>query len=110
MRKGVTGMDMQNINENLISRFNENKVDLESLKDLKIRNEDIVGKNYVDDESIFNTIDWNSEAANNFKREFKASKKKVSTALSSIQKLFVTLIKQASDDIQAAEKSNTVKV
>ena len=57
---------------------------------------------------IFNSINWSSEAADVFKREFTASKNKINTALSNIQKLFTTLMKQAAEDVQAAESNNTL--
>ena len=60
-------------------------------------------------QNVFNSINWNSEAADIFKREFKAAKVKVSSALNDIQELFTTLMRQASEDIQAAESGNTLK-
>ena len=60
-------------------------------------------------QKVFDSITWNSEAAEVYRREFLESKNKVKSLLADIKKLFETLIKESTEIIEKAESSNTLK-
>jgi uncharacterized protein YukE len=59
-------------------------------------------------ESAFNKIKWQSEASDAFKTKFKKLKSDIVTAFEDIDTQFKKLMTQALNDVQSAEKSNTV--
>ena len=59
-------------------------------------------------ESIFNRITWESEAADKFKSTFKKLKANITQSFSEIQSQFTKLMNQTTQDIESAEKANTV--
>jgi len=59
-------------------------------------------------ESLFNSLNWESEAADRFRQEFLSLKKVTRNAIENIQKLFVTLMAKAGEEMQLAESSNTI--
>lgn len=60
-------------------------------------------------ESTYNKIKWQSDAADAFKTKFKKLKTNIITAFEDINTQFKTLMTQALNDVQNAEKANTVK-
>ena len=66
-------------------------------------------KNKMDTiESIYNKIQWQSEASEAFRVKFKKLKDNITREFENINETFKTLMTQALNDIQSAEKSNTV--
>lgn len=58
-------------------------------------------------DSIFKTIKWESEAATVFKQKFTSLKKDIITSFENIKREFKSLMEQAQQDIEKAEKANT---
>ena len=59
-------------------------------------------------ESIYNQIQWESEASQAFKAKFTKLKSQIISSFENIKSQFAKLMTQAQQDIQAAETSNTV--
>ena len=59
-------------------------------------------------ESIYNQIEWESEASQAFKSKFTKLKSQIISAFDNIKTQFTKLMTQAQQDIQSAETSNTV--
>ena len=60
-------------------------------------------------ESVYNQIDWESEASEAFKAKFTRLKSEIVEAFDDINTKFGELMTQALDDIQSAETANTVE-
>lgn len=60
-------------------------------------------------ESIYNSITWQSEAADAFKAQFTKLKNQIVQAFEDLKSQFTTLMNQTKDDIQATETANTVQ-
>lgn len=59
-------------------------------------------------ESIYNQIQWESEASQAFKAKFTKLKGQIISSFENLKSQFAKLMTQAQQDIQAAETSNTV--
>lgn len=59
--------------------------------------------------SEYSKVKWTSEAAVAFKRKFNTLKTNISKSFDDINSSFTKLMNQAKDDIQRAEKANTVQ-
>lgn len=59
-------------------------------------------------ETAYGKIKWSSEASEAFKTKFNKLKTSINTSFDNINNQFKTLMKQAQDDVQKAESSNTV--
>lgn len=59
-------------------------------------------------ESVFNSITWESEAADAFKAQFTELKEDIVSSFEDLKEQFVTLMEQTQEDIQNAETANTV--
>lgn len=59
-------------------------------------------------EGEFKKISWESEAATAFQSKFNKLKKEIVTSFNDIEKSFTKLMNETKDDIEKAEKSNTV--
>ena len=59
-------------------------------------------------ESIYAKITWESEAAEAFRAKFTALKNEIITSFENINTQFKKLMEQAEQDIENAEKANTV--
>ncbi len=59
-------------------------------------------------EAEYRKITWQSEAAEAFKARFQQLKSEITTSLDNIESDFTKLMNQTVDDIQRAEKANTV--
>lgn len=60
-------------------------------------------------ESIYNSITWQSEAADAFKAQFTKLKNQIVQSFEDLKSQFTTLMNQTKDDIQATENANTVQ-
>ena len=60
-------------------------------------------------ESTYNTIQWQSEAADAFKAKFTKLKSQIISSFENINSQFSTLMEQTLSDIQATENANTVQ-
>lgn len=60
-------------------------------------------------ESVYNGIQWQSEAADAFKAKFTRLKSEIISAFENIDSQFTTLMEQTLSDIQATENANTVQ-
>jgi len=60
-------------------------------------------------ETIYNQIEWQSEAADAFRTKFINLKNDIITSFEEIETQFTTLMEQALQDIQATENANTVQ-
>ena len=60
-------------------------------------------------ETVYNTIQWQSEAADAFKTRFTKLKSEIISAFESIDSQFTTLMEQTLSDIQSTENANTVQ-
>lgn len=58
--------------------------------------------------TTFNKITWTSDAATTFKQDFTKLKNNITASFNSIKTAFNKLVKEATADIEKAEKSNTV--
>ena len=59
-------------------------------------------------ESTYNTIQWQSEAAEAFRAKFTKLKGEIISSFENINSQFTTLMEQTLSDIQATENANTV--
>ena len=59
--------------------------------------------------SEFNKVKWSSEAADAFKAKFNSLKANITSNFDEIQQNFTKLMRQAQEDIEKAESSNTVQ-
>ena len=59
--------------------------------------------------SEFNRVNWSSEAADAFRTKFNSLKSKIDSNFNEIQQNFTKLMRQAQEDIEKAESSNTVQ-
>ena len=59
-------------------------------------------------ESIFNSITWESEAAEAFRSKFNELKETITSSFENIKEEFVTLMEETQEDVQNAETANTV--
>lgn len=59
-------------------------------------------------EAAFKQIKWESEAASIFKQKFTNLKNKMTSSFENIERQFTKLIQQAQQDIEKAEKANTL--
>lgn len=59
-------------------------------------------------ESIYNQIQWESEASQAFKAKFTKLKSQIISSFENIKSQFAKLMTQAQQDVQSAETSNTV--
>ena len=67
-------------------------------------------KNNMDTiESIFNGINWNSEAKDAFQSKFSSLKSQIISALDNINTQYTNLMQAAKADIEGAESANTVE-
>ena len=57
----------------------------------------------------FNKVQWQSEAADAFKNKFNTLKRDIITSFEKIETMFGELISKALQDVQEAEKANTVQ-
>lgn len=60
-------------------------------------------------EARFNEVQWESEAAENFRAKFATLKNNIVTSFETIKGDFVRLMTEAQNDIQSAESANTVQ-
>lgn len=60
-------------------------------------------------ESVYNRITWTSDAATAFEAKFNTLKKNITESFDNITRQFKELMSQTIDDIDAAEKANTVQ-
>ena len=60
-------------------------------------------------ESVYRTIEWESEAAIVYGTTFKNLKEKLMTSFNDLKKQFAELMIQAEQDVEQAEKANTVQ-
>lgn len=60
-------------------------------------------------ESIYKTIQWESEAATAYTSKFTRLKEEIITSFNDLKKQFAELMLQAEEDIEQAEKANTVQ-
>lgn len=66
-------------------------------------------KGYMEDiMNTFNTIDWISDARDNYQTQLTSLKSEIVGALDGINSQFTTLMQEASADMQAAENANNV--
>ncbi len=59
-------------------------------------------------ETAFKQIKWESEAASIFKQKFTSLKTKIASSFENIESQFTKLMQQAQQDIEKAEKANTL--
>lgn len=60
-------------------------------------------------ESVYNQVQWDSEAADAFRSKFTKLKNDIISAFENIDSQFTTLMEQTLSDIQATESANTVQ-
>ena len=60
-------------------------------------------------QGVFDNVSWNSEAAEAFRSKFASIKSNIVSSFENINVSFVNLMKQTEEDIQAAERANTVQ-
>ena len=59
-------------------------------------------------QSVYNQIQWQSEASETFKAKFTKLKLQITESFENIKSQFTKLMNQTQEDIQSAESSNTV--
>lgn len=59
-------------------------------------------------ESVYKSIDWDSDASKKFKQKFNKLKKEITESFTNIKKDFAKLMQATIQDISGAEKANTV--
>lgn len=60
-------------------------------------------------ESVYNQVQWDSEAADAFRAKFTKLKNEIVSAFENLDSQFTTLMEQTLSDIQATENANTVQ-
>ena len=60
-------------------------------------------------ENVYRTIQWESEAATAYTAKFTRLKEELITSFNDLKKQFAELMLQAEQDIEQAEKANTVQ-
>lgn len=79
-----------------------------SVKEVVNKNFD-AAKNYMENiMNTFNTIEWVSEARDNYQSQLNSLKAEINASLDEIKTQFSTLMEQAANDMRAVENANNV--